>query len=149
MLTPFRWLKVSPTSWGTFSRFAVVGGSVSIVDIWILYSLIDSCTDPYLARAASHTTAIVVGYFLHRHYTFRDVVALRAFPQSFARHCCAQMTGGLINLAIYAAIVMVAQTLGNRIDASNLIPMVAVWIGGVVGLFANFHFSRRFVFNSR
>ncbi len=138
----------SPSDRATFARFSAVGGIVAIIDVFVLYYLIHNRWDPYAGRVLSLSLATLIGYFLNRRFTFHHVETGRSLWHSIARHFSVHSTGGLINLLIYALVIVLGQTLGGRVESSATLPMVAVWIGGVVGLTFNFFFSKRFVFDS-
>lgn len=138
----------SPSGAATFARFAAVGGVVAVIDVCILYFLIHHRWDPYAGRFLSLSAATLVGYFLNRYFTFHHIETGRRLWHSIARHFSVHSTGGLINLLIYALVIVLGQTLGGRVESSATLPMIAVWIGGVVGLMFNFVFSKRFVFDN-
>lgn len=138
----------SPSDRATFARFATVGTVVAILDVLVLYFLIHHRWDPYVGRLISYSAATLFGYFLNRYFTFHHIETGRRLVHSIARHFSVHSTGGLFNLLIYALILVVGQSLGGRVAASATLPMIAVWIGGVVGLAFNFFFSKRFVFDN-
>jgi putative flippase GtrA len=55
--------------------------------------------------------------------------------------------GGVINYGIFLLVLYIGERLGNITSASSLLPLVAVSIGGFIGMFFNYIFSRKMVFD--
>lgn len=129
-----------------FLRFATVGVKVSIIDIGGVYLL------PWLfglslysARVISLTTAIMAGYVLNRYFTFGRA-RRGGFYRQMAGHFGVHLTGGVINYGIFSLLIVLGHRHLNDRFSLSLLPLAAVWGGGMVGMLFNFFASRRFVF---
>lgn len=132
-----------------FLRFATVGIKISIIDaggVYLLPWLFG--TNLYVARVISLGTAIMAGYLLNRYFTFGGNQR-GCFYRQMAGHFGVHLSGGLINYGIFSLLITIGHAyLINQI-ALTLLPLVAIWVGGMVGLTFNFVFSKRLVFHSR
>jgi putative flippase GtrA len=132
-----------------FLRFATVGVKVSLIDAGGTYLL------PWLfgmnlhvARVISLTTAIMVGYLLNRYFTFgRDQRG--SFHRQMAGHFGVHAAGGLLNYAVFSGVIALGYNHLIQPQALLLLPLVAIWIGGLVGLVFNFSVSSKLVFSHR
>ena len=90
----------------------------------------------YLARVVSYLAAASAGWWLNRRFTFasRD-----ARGREWLRYLGANLSGGLANYAVYAALV-------GLVPLCRAYPVLAVGGGSLAGLVLNFTASRRFVF---
>lgn len=131
----------------TFTRFACVGASISIVDAGILYLGLSLGLDAYLARLISLPCSMAVGYLLNRYFTFHHLETGRALWHSLMRHFAVHSIGGILNIGIYALVLELGQTLGGQVAASATLPLVGVWVGGLAGLCFNYFFSQKLVFD--
>lgn len=129
-----------------FLRFAAVGVKISLIDAGGVYLL------PWLfgmhlypARAISLSAALLVGYLLNRYFTFK-AVRRGGFFRQMAGHFSVHLLGGLLNFAVFAAAIEVGHNLIDHPLERTLLPLGALWAGGIVGLVFNFFFSRKFVF---
>jgi len=138
----------SESTRGVFTRFAVVGSTVSLIDIGLLYLLNALGLNIYLARVPSFLTAMSVGYLLNRYFTFHHLETGRALWHSLLRHYSVHGVGGAINYGVFSATLVIGQFLGGQASASGTLPFVAVWVGGMFGMCFNFFFSRRMVFDN-
>jgi len=132
----------------TFARFATVGTSISAVDAGGLYLLMLLGINVYLGRVFSYTAAMTVGYILNRYFTFHHLETGRALWHSLLRHFSVHSIGGLLNFGVFSLILLLAQGAGSRVDAAALLPLFAVWAGGIVGLCCNFFLSKHLVFDN-
>lgn len=130
-----------------FLRFATVGVKVSAIDAGLVYFL-PWCfgTNLYLARVISLGTAIFVGYLLNRAFTFGRS-RRGCFYRQLVGHFGVHLTGGLINYGIFSAAITIGHACLKHPHALFLLPLAAIWVGGLIGMGFNFVFSRRFVFN--
>ena len=132
-----------------FLRFATVGLKMSLIDVGGTYLL------PWLfgmklhvARIISLTTAIMVGYLLNRYFTFgRDQRG--SFHRQMAGHFGVHAAGGLLNYGVFNGVIALGYNHLIQPQALLLLPLVAIWIGGLVGLAFNFTVSSRLVFSNR
>lgn len=132
-----------------FLRFATVGVKVSLIDaggVYLLHYLFS--TNIYLARVISLGTAIMVGYLLNRYFTFGGNQR-GCFYRQMAGHFGVHLTGGLINYGIFSLLVAIGHTYLAKGIALTLLPLFAIWAGGMVGMSFNFVFSKTLVFHSR
>ncbi|MGB0744740.1 MAG: GtrA family protein [Opitutales bacterium] len=138
----------SESNRGMFVRFAVVGFTISLVDIGLLYLLNSLGLNIYIARIPSYFASMTVGYILNRYFTFHHLETGRALWHSLVRHYSVHGVGGAINYGVFSATLIIGQQLGGQASASGTLPFVAVWIGGMVGLCFNFFFSKKMVFDN-
>lgn len=132
-----------------FLRFATVGVKISLIDAGLLYMLTHT---PYFtwytARIISLGTAIMVGYVLNRYFTFGGNQR-GCFYRQMAGHFGVHFTGGLINYGVFTAVVYIAhETIDNKLFEKT-IPLVALIIGGVIGMMFNFFWSNKLVFRHK
>ena len=129
-----------------FLRFATVGAKVSVIDaagVYLLPFLFGM--NLYVARLISLSGAILVGYLLNRYFTFGNHHRGPFFRQ-MAGHVGVFVMGGLINYGVFTMLVRFGhQTLESAVHLS-LLPLFALWAGGLVGMSFNFVFSKLFVF---
>lgn len=129
-----------------FLRFATVGIKISLMDAGILYSLhhfLD--VNLYLSRVFSLGSSIMAGYLLNRYFTFGGNER-GCFYRQMAGHFGVHLTGGVLNYGVFSAIVAVGHSFLHPGVLMTAWPLVALWIGGLVGLSFNFILSKRLVF---
>lgn len=131
----------------TFLRFAGVAVTISLIDIGLLYLLILLGLSPYIGRIFSYVSAMTAGYVLNRYITFHHLETGRALWHSLLRHFSVFAVGGSINYAIFSLILLLGSRMGHEISHSTLLPMLAVWIGGLFGMCVNFFLSKKLVFD--
>lgn len=132
----------------TFFRFACVGGTISIIDAGVLYLLKDAPGfNVYLARVVSYAAAMSAGYLLNRYFTFHHLDRARVLWDELLRFFSVFAAGGLLNYGVFSLIV----TLGSQLELTALqlalLPLAAVWIGGLAGMCFNFLLSHKLVFD--
>ncbi|MGC9452398.1 MAG: GtrA family protein [Oceanipulchritudo sp.] len=139
----------SHTHFAQFMRFSTVAVKVSLIDAGILYLLTYLVGfNVYFARVLSLSSAIVVGYLLHRYFTFGGFQR-GCFYRQMAGHLGVHLTGGTINYLVFSALITLGhRALENKVLLSVL-PLVCLWVGGVAGLTFNFICSKTFVFRAR
>ena len=149
MLKLYRKFKHSPSNTATFFRFAGVGLGISLVDIILLYLLIEvDYFNLLICRSISLSFSMLVGYFLNRYFTFHHIEIGRALWHSIIRHFSVHAVGGILNMLIFLASMYILASLNLEPIITNLTPLIAVWIGGIAGLSFNFFFSKKVVFDS-
>jgi len=132
-----------------FLRFATVGVKVSLIDAGGTYLLPWLFgMNLYVARIISLTTAIMVGYLLNRYFTFGRGQR-GSFHRQMAGHFGVHTTGGLLNYAVFSGVIALGHSHLIQPQSLLLLPLVAIWIGGIVGLAFNFSVSSRLVFSNR
>ena len=138
----------SPSDQAAFLRFACVGVTMAVIDVSVLYLLKDlPGFNVYLARLVSYCSGLAVGYSLNRNFTFHHVENERHVLDELLRFFSVHAVGGLLNFGVFSFIVY----LGERADLTrfwdSIMPLVGVWVGGVVGMCFNFLLSRKVVFD--
>lgn len=120
-------------------RFIVVGTLGFAIDGGLLYLLVSSGVDPYLARALSFPPAVTATWYLNRVWTF--AARQGAARRQYVRYLAVQLVGALTNYGVYAGIL----SLGHRTATGAL---AALAVGSVAGLLINFAGARALVFVS-
>ncbi|MAV39354.1 MAG: hypothetical protein CML12_02075 [Puniceicoccaceae bacterium] len=149
MLKLYRQFKNSPSTTATFFRFAGVGLGISLVDIALLYVLMGiDFFNLLICRSISLSSAMLVGYFLNRYFTFHHIEIGRALWHSIIRHFSVHSVGGILNMLIFLACIKLSTFLKLDPIFTPFTPLIAVWVGGISGLSFNFFFSKKVVFDS-
>lgn len=130
----------------TFLRFASVGGAISLIDVTVLYLLIMIGTSSYIARIPSYFAAMTVGYLLNRYFTFHHLERGLKLWRSLAGHYSVHAVGGLLNYGVYLLVLLVGEHWWGVAPNAIFMPLLAVWLGGMVGVCFNFKLSRKLVF---
>ncbi|NDY95078.1 GtrA family protein [Wenzhouxiangella limi] len=132
-----------------FFRFALVGVTISIIDAGLVYVLKDlPGMNVYLARIFSYSAAMATGYVLNRYFTFHHVDFGRKLFDQLIRFFSVHSVGGLINFGVFSAVVYLGDRAGLNSFWHSLMPLLGVWLGGVVGMSFNFLVSRKLVFDA-
>ncbi|MDX1625642.1 MAG: GtrA family protein, partial [Wenzhouxiangellaceae bacterium] len=138
----------SPSQRATFFRFSCVGGSIAVVDAGLLYLLKDAPGfNVYTARIVSYTAAMSAGYLLNRYFTFHHLDSTRVLWDELVRFFSVHAAGGVLNFAVFALVVEAGRGLQLEGWFDALVPLLGVWIGGVVGMVFNYLLARRLVFD--
>ncbi len=125
-----------------FLRFALIGGLGFFVDTGALYLLHEIGLNLYIARFFSFTTAASFTWLGNRYYTFESGPALKcSISKEWFRYVVAMGAGGLLNYAVFAALVALYS--GFRQD-----PWMAVAAGTAAGMLLNFVLARRILLYS-
>ncbi|NCO18739.1 MAG: GtrA family protein [Gammaproteobacteria bacterium] len=131
----------------TFLRFAAVGGAIAMIDVGLLYLLKDAPGfNIYSARLASYAVAMCAGYLLNRYFTFHHLDRFRTLWHELLRFFSVHSLGGALNYAVFSVIVVLGARAQLQGHWAALLPLLAVWAGGTVGMCFNFLLSRRLVF---
>tara|TARA_Y100001933_G_scaffold50415_1_gene49290 strand:+ start:5332 stop:5775 length:444 start_codon:yes stop_codon:yes gene_type:complete len=140
----------SHSSRATFFRFACVGGTIALIDAGLLYLLKDlPGFNAYIARLFSYTAAMSAGYVLNRYFTFHHIEKGRALLDELVRFFSVHALGGVLNFGVFALVVYFGEKAELTRFWSAVVPLIGVWLGGVVGMTFNFLFSSRLVFDER
>jgi putative flippase GtrA len=131
-----------------FFRFALVGMTIAMIDAGLVYLLKGlPGLNVYTARIFSYTAAMATGYVLNRYFTFHHIERGRELLDQLLRFFSVHAVGGLLNFGVFSLVVY----LGERAELPRLwdsvLPLLGVWIGGVVGMCFNYMFSRKLVFD--
>jgi putative flippase GtrA len=122
-----------------FLRFAAVGAAGFVVDASVLHFATHVLASGlYLGRVLSYLAAATATWMLNRRYTF---AAARSdgLVGEWSRFLATNAVGGLVNYAVYAALVTLVRQVA-------LWPALGVAAGSLAGLLINFTLSRRLVF---
>jgi putative flippase GtrA len=138
----------SSSEGATFVRFVCVGMSIALIDAAVLYGLLHLGADRYTGRVVSLGLAMAAGYVLNRYFTFHHVETGRALWHSVLRHYSVHSVGSAINIGVYALVLAIGERMGGEVMAGGVLPLLGVWVGGVVGMGFNFFFSNKLVFDS-
>lgn len=140
-------LLTSAGAWATFGRFVLVACSIALIDIGALYGLHEGFdANVYLSRLFSYVLAMTAGYFLNRHFTFHHKQRFRHVLEDLWRFYSVFAVGGLLNYGVFALTVALGGRLGILPEAAFLLPLIGVWLGGLVGMGFNYVVSHKLVF---
>jgi putative flippase GtrA len=125
----------------SFGRFVVVGGTGFLIDATILLVLTASLNaNPLLARLASFFVAVLATWVLNRVWTFGSRGTAGPLAE-FARYLAVQLSGGVINVAVYAAGVL-------ALPNDPMAPLIALAVGSAIALTANYVGARFIAFRT-
>lgn len=118
-----------------------------MIDVGLLYLLKDAPGfNIYTARIVSYAAAMCAGYLLNRYFTFHHLDRFRALWHELLRFFSVHSVGGVLNYAVFSAIVTWGAQAGLQGQWAAWLPLLAVWAGGTVGMCFNFVLSRKLVF---
>lgn len=121
-----------------FLRFALVGLCGLVVDmaiLWVCLPLIG----PFAGRVVSFTAAVATTWALNRSFTFAANARKTKLFGEFGRYFASMVGGGALNYGSYALLV-------GFVGLFTRYPLLAVAVGAVVGMAANFTLAKKFVF---
>jgi len=122
-----------------FLRFAMVGVAGFTVDYAVLHSLVAFAgVNPYAARFVSFPVAVLATWLLNRSFTFRKPSAHGPVRQALY-YAAVQGGGGVANIAIYSAALMLAPPLKHYLP-------IALAFGSAAGLCVTFAGSKYIAF---
>lgn len=134
----------------TFFRFACVGSTIALLDAGLLYLLKDlPGFNVYIARVFSYTAAMSTGYVLNRYFTFHHIERGRALVDELLRFFSVHALGGVLNFAVFSLVVFLGEQAELTRFWAGVMPLIGVWVGGLVGMTFNFLFSSKLVFDER
>ena len=122
---------------------------MSLIDIGgllLLHQLLEVATLP--ARGISYLSAMTVGYFLNRNFTFQTS-SQRRLGIDLLRFYGAHSLGGVLNYGVFALTLLSGQWLFAGQIPEIWLSLLGVWLGGIVGMSLNFILSRHLVFDAR
>lgn len=129
---------MSPVLLKQVMRFGVVGSVGFVVDGGMLWVLLSSGLNPYVARALSFPVAVVVTWALNRTWTF-SAGGGSGKTRQFNRYLGVQLVGVGVNYCVYSISV---RTMGE----SGTAIFLALVLASFVGMFVNFLGARKFAF---
>lgn len=123
-----------------FIKFSFVGGFTALIDL-IIYNILalKFKMNMYLARTISFTIAIIIGYFLHRFWTFRSKDP--KMLHQFLRFVFTVTIGLIINLAIMKIVSYFVLNLSSIFWQKNIPVLVAMGIAFLWNFFVNKHWA--------
>ncbi len=128
----------------------MVAGTIAVIDIVVLYLLYGIWgVNVYIGRVVSYGSAITTGYFLNSHYTFHDHERARPLAAEMSRFFAVFGLGGLINYAVFAAIVALGYAMDTGATLGFWVPLIGIGAGGMAGMGFNYGFSHKLVFHNR
>ena len=122
---------------GELLRFGVVGASGFVVDTAVVYA-VKGLIGLYAAGLASYVVAATWTWLFNRMWTFAGRGSGPAWRQ-WLRFMAVNLSGFVLNRGAYLLLVGFSATCREY-------PVLAVAIGSVLGMFANYFGSRRLVF---
>lgn len=125
-----------------FLLFCVSGGLAFIIDAGLTQAWVSwGGLGPWSARALSFPVAVTFTWWFNRAITFK-VAQGAGLWREWSVYVGTQAAGWLLNLGCYAAMVMF-------VDVAARWPALAVAVGSVVGLAANFLGAKHVAFRPR
>lgn len=121
-------------------RFGAVGAVGFVVDGGLLWWLIASGINPYLARGMSFPVAVLVTWALNRSWTFRESSKASRKGQ-LRRYFGVQIVGTLTNYIVYSAIITI-------FGAAGAVIFWGFAAGSFCGSAVNFMGARWFAFRA-
>ncbi len=122
---------------GQFMRFGTVGAVGFVVDTSVVYAT-RGALGLYLAGVVSFLCAATVTWIGNRIWTFRTTTA-GGMKRQWMLFLAANSSGFLLNRGTYAILVTISPLCARE-------PVFAIMGGVAMGMFLNFHLSRRIVF---
>lgn len=126
-------------------RFAGAGVAGLVADAGVLYLLMGLGLGWAAARVLSFLAAVWATWNLNRRYTF-EAGGASAWRQWW-RYLLAMSGGGLVNYAVYSAVMLYAPHRWPLLLPIALLPLCAVAAGSVAGMTVNFGSAKFFVFS--
>jgi len=139
----------SHSSRATFFRFACVGSTIALIDAGLLYLLKDlPGFNAYIARVFSYTAAMSAGYVLNRYFTFHHIESGRVLIDELLRFFSVHALGGVLNFGVFSLVVFLGEQAELPRFWDAVMPLIGVWVGGLIGMGFNFLVSRKLVFDA-
>lgn len=114
--------------------FSVAGVLGFLTDAGTLY-LVKSFIGVYFGRLVSFFLAVIVTWLFNRNITFKESTANMSLISEFLHYLSLMVVGGTINLGVYYLLV-------GSVDQIREWPVIAVAVGSIAGMVANFISSR-------
>ena len=125
-------------------HFTLIGGIGFVIDGGVLTLLsVMAGVNIYLARLISFTLATLATWWLNRRHTFGmdSAVGTGTKAGEYGRYILIQVGGGLLNLAIFAWLILIEPRLRS-------IPVLPLAIGAGAGLVWNFLGAKLWVYKT-
>ncbi|PTY37921.1 hypothetical protein BGP77_15785 [Saccharospirillum sp. MSK14-1] len=131
----------------TFTRYALVASTISIIDAGGLYALHEGLGwNVFFSRLCSYFCAMTTGYFLNRHFTFHNHRRVHRLSVELAHYYGVHSTGGLINYGVFSLVLVIGHHLQLPAFWDFWLPLLGVWLGGVAGMCFNYTLSHKLIF---
>lgn len=125
-----------------FALFCVSGGLAFLIDAGLTQTWVHwGGLDPWSARALSFPVAVTFTWLFNRSITFR-VMRRQPLWREWSVYLGTQLTGWGLNLGSYAILVFL-------VDLAARWPALAVGVGSMIGLLANYFGAKHVAFNER
>lgn len=125
-----------------FALFCVSGVIATAIDAGLTQAWVSLAgLDPWSARALAAPVAMTATWLFNRSITFR-APASDSLWREWMGYCLTQLSGLGLNLGLYALLVAISDTAARW-------PMLAVAVGSVAGLVANYAGAKHLVFAAR
>jgi putative flippase GtrA len=126
-------------------RFGLVGVAGYVVDSGALYAAMAVGLGTGGGRVVSFLSAVLATWLLNRQFTFKQSTGASggyALLLEWLRYVAAMSVGGALNLASYAWIMA-------SFNYYPALPALAVGVGSLVGMMANFAGAKFWVYRQR
>lgn len=125
-----------------------MGVTIALIDAGVLYLLKDlPGMNVYIARIFSYGAAMTTGYLLNRYFTFHHIESGRVLIDELLRFFSVHSIGGLLNFGVFSLVVFLGEQAELTRFWDSVLPLIGVWVGGLVGMCFNFLFSSKLVFD--
>jgi putative flippase GtrA len=125
-----------------FILFGIAGGAGFVVDTAVLY-LVKGTLGPYGGRVVSFFVAVVATWLINRSFAFKSQrVEHLPIWREFLHYLGAMILGGVVNFAVYAALVAAIPLFAEYL-------VLAVAGGVAAGMGVNFLLADRLVFRRK
>lgn len=122
-------------------HFAIAGVIGFIVDAGVLYVALALGSGYFFGRGVSFTAAVWATWRINRRFTFSANPYVSPWTEWW-RYLLAMLGGGVVNYAVYSAVVMF-------MPQSVMLPLYAVATGSIAGMAINFLTAKLWVFSKR
>lgn len=130
---------VAQSKTGKIFAFAVAGGSGFVIDVIVLFLLLQlTPLGPLTARILSIICAMISNFTINRTFTFGN--SGRSLREEFARYVSVGAVGALLNYIIYVALLLIIP---------GFSPFLATFIAVIIVAFFSYFGYSRFVFNRK
>jgi putative flippase GtrA len=121
-----------------FIRFALVGAGGFLVDAGVLYLALYLGFGYFTGRAISFICALCATWLFNRYFTFTDRSEIPVATEA-AKYFIAMSLGGAANYIAYSLVIL-------EFNHTELLPLIAVAVGSIAGMFFNFFSAKLWVF---
>ena len=121
-----------------FLRFGVVGGCGFMVDTAVVYGT-RGWIGNYWAAVPAYIIAATGNWLLNRVWTFRGQGSSAPMHRQWTMFLATNLVGFALNRGAYWTLITISVLCSDN-------PVIAIAVGSISGMFANFLLSRRLVF---